>query len=345
MADPRPRRRWTAAAVCVGCLLVLEIVSRTVISERAAGPSADQIAALDTALRRKKEKPSVVFLGGSHTQAGVAATRIEELLGWPRGSILNAALSNARPRDVLQLYRTNRKLFDDAKTAYVAVDVTYFNQNALNRTSTPSPVWRRQASLGDRLRFPGSFETKVDLVAGWFWNLWDQRTTWREELMGLALELRGTPRGKRGSRLYDGLGRPAMGRPRAPLTTEALNREIDDAVERRMFAYEVDDEGFESLDELVRLLRDDGIEVVFIEMPMPTRYRERLGERNAETIRLWSSEMRRRYGELETIRFTGDGYVTEDFRDADHLSEQGALRLAESLATELRERTYAAQRP
>jgi hypothetical protein len=345
MADNEGSGGCTTAIVCLLCLLGLEIVSRTVIADRAAGPSANQIAALDLALRQRRDDPSVVFLGGSHTQAGVAATRIEELLGWPRGSILNAALSNARPRDVLRLYRTHRPLFAKAKTAYVAVDVTYFNRNGLNRTSTPAPAWRRRATLADRLSFPGSFETRVDVIAGWFSNVWDQRTTWRQELIGLALRLRGTPRGARGSRLFDPLGRPAMGSPRAPLTTEALTREIDDAVDRRMFNYDFDSESFESLDELVRLLRDDGLEVVLVEMPMPAHLRALISERYAGAMARWTSEMRRRYGDLEMVRFSGDGYGTADFRDSDHLSEHGALRLAEELAPALRVRAERRRAP
>jgi hypothetical protein len=328
----------TAAIACVLCLLALEVVSRTVIADRAAGPTANQIAALDVALAQRTDPPSVVFLGASHTQAGVAATRVEELLGWPRGSILNAALSNARPRDVLNLYRRHRTLFGKAKTAYVDVDVTYFNRNGLNRTSTPAPAWRRRASLADRLGFPGSFDTRVDVVAGWFSNVWDQRTTWRQELIGLALRLRGTPRGARGVRLFDALGRPAMGRTRTALTTEELTREIDEAVDRRMFNYDFDSESFDSLDELVRLLREDGVEVVLTEIPVPTHFRALLTERHAAAVARWSSEMRRRYGDLELLRFPGDGYVTEDFRDSDHLSERGAVRFADALAAALRVR-------
>jgi len=338
MAEARSTGGCTAAVVCLLFLLGLEIVSRTVVANRAAGPTVNQIAALDVALRQRKDPPSVLFLGGSHTQAGVAATRVEELLGWPRGSILNASLSNASPRDVLALYRRHRDLFRKAKTAWVAVDVTYFNRNALNRTSTPSPAWRRRATLADRLNFPGSFETRIDVVVGWFWNLWDQRTTWREELIGLALRLRGTPRGARGTRLFDALGRPAMGRPRAPLTEDALAREIDDAVDRRMYNYDFDDESFESLDDLVHLLREDGMQVVLIEMPAPTRFRSLLAEHHADAVARWMDEMRRRYPDLEPVRFAADGYAAGDFRDADHLSENGARRLADALAASLRER-------
>ena len=324
--------------VCLLCLLALEVVSRAVITERAAGPTANQIAALDTALRRRTDPPSVLFLGGSHTQAGVAATRIEDLLGWPRGAILNASLSNARPRDVLRLYRTHRPLFRQAKVAYVSVDVTNFNRNALARTTMPSPAWRRRASLADRLGFPGSFDTRVDVVAGWFLNLWDQRTTWRQELIGLALRLRGTPRGARGTRLFDVLGRPAMGRPRATLTTEALTREIDEAVDRRMYSYDFDEESFESLDDLVRLLREDGMEVILIDMPIPAHFRALLDARYAGDQAKWAAEMKRRYGALELLHFSADGYGTEDFRDADHLSERGAVRFADTLAATLRAR-------
>ena len=338
-AARRSRRRWTAGAVCLLCLLGLEVISRAVVADRAAGPTANQIAALDTALRQRTDPPKVLFLGGSHTQAGIAATRIAELLGWPRGAVLNASLSNARPRDVLRLYRSHRPLFRQAKEAYVSVDVTNFNRNALPRTSMPSPAWRRRASLADRLRFPGAFETRVDVIAGWFSNLWDQRTTWRQELIGLALRLRGTPRGARGSRLFDALGRPAMGSPRAMLTTEALTREVDEAVDRRMYNYDFDGESFESLDELLRLLREDGIEVVLIDMPIPAHFSALLDERYAQAQAAWAAEMQRRYGDLELLHFSADGYATEDFRDADHLSERGAIKFADTLAATLRARS------
>jgi len=338
-AASRSRRRWTAGAVCLLCLLGLDVVSRTVVADRAAGPTANQIAALDTAIRQRTDPPVVLFLGSSHTQAGIAASRIEELLGWPHGAVLNASLSNARPRDVLRLYRTHRVLFRKAKAAYVSVDVTTFNRNALARTSMPSPAWRRSASLADRVGFPGSLETRVDVVAGWFWNLWDQRTTWRQELIGLGLRLRGTPRGARGSRLFDALGRPAMGRPRATLTTEALTREIDETVDRRMYNYDFDVESFESLDELLKLLREDGIAVTLIDMPIPARFRALLDEHYARDRAAWAAEMKRRYGAVELLQFSGDGYATEDFRDADHLSERGAVKFADTLAATLRART------
>jgi hypothetical protein len=49
--------------------------------------------------------------------------------------------------------------------------------------------------------------------------------------------------------------------------------------------------------------------------------------------------MKRRYGAVELLQFSGDGYATEDFRDADHLSERGAVRFADTLAAMLRART------
>ena len=132
-----------------------------------------------------------------------------------------------------------------------------------------------------------------------------------------------------------------MGRPRAPLTDDALTREIDDAVDRRMYNYDFDAESLESLDELVRLLRADGVQVVLIEMPVPTHFRSLLAERHADAVARWTDEIRRRYPDLEMVRFPAEGYTTADFRDADHLSEKGALRLADALAPSLRVRAAA----
>ena len=102
-SDP-VRDRRVAMAACVLFLLGLEVVSRSWIVDRVAGTTAGEVAALDTALDLVAEPPAVIFLGSSHTKTGVASRRIEELLGWPRGSVLNAGLQNARPRDVLRLY-------------------------------------------------------------------------------------------------------------------------------------------------------------------------------------------------------------------------------------------------
>jgi len=339
--ERRGRRPWMAAITCVLCLLALEVVSRTWIVERVSSATAGEVAALDTALDNVTVPPTVIFLGASHTLSGVASRRIEELLGWPRGSVLNAGIPNGRPRDFLGIYRRHRAVLGKARAAFVAVDVTYFNRNGINLAGKPTPAWRRRATLADRLAFPASPEMRIDLLAGWVSNVWDQRTTWREELIGLALRLRGTPRGARGRQLFDELGRPDLARLRAPLTREALEREVDEAVDRRMLNWAVDDESFASLDELLRLFREDGVEPVFMGVPLPLRYAPLQRERYPEAVGGWSEEMRRRYADVETIRFATDGYGPEDFRDSDHLSERGALRFAEVLASTLRKREIA----
>ncbi len=333
-----------ATIACVLCLLGLEVVSRTSIVDQVSSATAGELAALDTALDRLAGPPTVLFLGASHTLSGVASRRIEELLGWPRGAVLNAGLPNGRPRDFLGIYRRHRAVLGKARTAFIAVDVTYFNRNGINLASKPTPAWRRRATLADRIAFPASPETRIDLLAGWVSNVWDQRTTWREELIGLALRLRGTPRGARGRDLFDALGRPDLARLRAPLSLDALEREVDAAIDRRMLNYTIDAEAFESLDELLRLLREDGVEPVFMGVPLPLRYAPMQRARYPEAARSWSEEMQRRYGEVETLRFATDGYGVEDFRDSDHLSERGALRFAEVLAATLRDDPAAASR-
>ena len=147
---------WTAALVCLLFLLGLEMVSRTVVADRAAGPTANQIAALDVALRQRKDPPTVLFLGGSHTQAGVAATRIEELLGGraarPQRLPLEQGRATSGPSTAGTATLPHRERLRRG-------DVTYFNPNALNRFRTASPTWRRRATLADRLN-PGPLRAR-----------------------------------------------------------------------------------------------------------------------------------------------------------------------------------------
>src|SRR6185369_2822597 len=147
-----------------------------------------------------------------------------------------------------------------------------------------------------------------------------------------------TPRGARGRTLFDALGRPNEERSPPVLTPEALGFEIETAIDRRMFNYAIDDEAFESLDELLRLLRDDGVEPLFMAAPLPSTYMPTLTERYPAALSAWSAEMERRYPGIEVLHFSVDGYGAEDFRDADHLSERGAIRLADALAAAVRRR-------
>jgi hypothetical protein len=317
---------------CLLYLLILEVISRTVVANLAYGPTDAQIQALNTALAAWKTAPRVVFLGPSYIQAGVATVPIEQQLGWPAGTIINAGLSSARPRDALQVYRTHRSLFRSAKQVYVAIDLTSFNLNTVSSRWMPMPVWRRQATIADRLRFPGSLATKTDLLVGWAFTTWDQRTTWRSELVGLVLKGLGRPRGARGRHLYDALGRPAMGRRHYTMTAEWLASDVEQVAYRHLYNYRFDSEGFASVDTLVHLIREDGAEPIFITMPLPQPFTELIRSDHASIHEELSREVRRRHPDIGWVTLDTSDFAPDDFQDGDHLSTKGALRLAGPLA-------------
>jgi hypothetical protein len=323
------------ALYCLLYLLVLELISRTVVADRAFGPTDVQMQALSTALAAWKTPPRVVFLGPSHVQGGVASVPIEQQLGWPVGTIINAGLSSARPRDVLRVYRMHRRLFRSAKLVYVAIDLASFNRNAVSARWMPMPVWRRHATLSDRLRFPGPLATRADLLFGWAFTTWDQRTTWRSELAGLVLKGLGRPRGARGVHLYDALGRPAMPLSHNTMTAEWLAKDVEEVTYRRLYNYRLDDEGFGSLSTLVHLIREDGAEPIFITMPVPKVLSALIHSEHASVYEEWSREVRRRYPDIERVTFDTTDFAADDFRDADHLSTKGAVRLAGPLAARI----------
>ena len=323
---------------CLLFLLILELISRTLVADLAYGPTDTQMQALSTALAAWKTPPRVVFLGPSHVQGGVASVPIEQQLGWPAGTIINAGLSSARPRDTLRVYRTHRSLFHSAKLVYVAVDLASFNRNVVSAKWMPMPVWRRNATLPDRLRFPAPVATKADLIVGWAFTTWDQRTTWRSELVGWVLKGLGRPRGARGVHLYDALGRPAMPRTHYTMTAEWLAKDVEEVAYRRLYNFRLDDEGFASLSTLVHLIREDGGEPVFITMPIPKVFTALIDSEHGSVNEEWSREVRRRYPDIEWVTFDTTDFTTDDFRDADHLSTKGAVRLAGPLAATIARR-------
>ena len=336
---------WTALAVAVLVLLVIEVITRASIVDRATAPTPNERDALLGALGAMKVEPVAVFLGSSHTQADIAARRIEEALGAPRGSVLNAGLSNAGPRDMLRIYEQNRALLGKARVVYIDVGPPYLNSNSLNRRRVPAPAWRRRATLEDRLAFPADLETRVDLLVGWAWRTWDQRTTWRNELRRVGLRALGRGRSRSAERLYDELGRPGMGPERVRMTPEIMAREIADTAERHMFRYRPDEESLRSLEALLTAVGKAGGRPVLIELPVPSGYRARLEQEHLAAVQRWQRARARRLAGLEVVTFPAveAELEAEDFRDADHLSARGASRLAPVLAADLAKRLGAEQ--
>lgn len=337
-------RGMSTAAWCLGFLLLLELVTRLVILPRATGPTPNETRDLGAALQQIERRAGeggtpiqAAFLGASHTQAGVATRDVERTLGLPAGSLVNAGLSNARPRDMLRVYEANRDLFRQAKVVYVATGVSYLNRNGLNRRRTPAPAWRRRSTWEDRLAFPADLSTRIDLVVGWFWKTWDQRTTWKSELRRwlLALVSRGGRRAD--AKFYDDLGRPGMGPEKVKMTPELLADEIRDTVERHLFLYEIDDEGIRSLSRLFEEIREDGAVPVLIELPLPAGYQDTVRDSYPVVLARHSRAMRDHFGEVASLSLADQpiGLGLDDFRDADHLSIAGAKKIAPWIARDL----------
>jgi hypothetical protein len=87
----------------------------------------------------------------------------------------------------------------------------------------------------------------------------------------------------------------------------------------------------EYLNRLVELCRELGAEPVLVTTPWWHTYRESLEPSQRDRSKALAADVARRYG-LRYLDFSADGrFVDEDFYDADHLSDRGALKFTHLL--------------
>ena len=122
---------------------------------------------IETELIPTVEVPVIVVLGNSRIMSMISPRILEQSLGLPSGTVVNAAITEGNPYDCLNMYRRNRRRFSQARLVIVGLD----GWTVVGRTPGHERV-RRYATLRDRVTlFRG--HTRLSLVAGYFWRTLD----------------------------------------------------------------------------------------------------------------------------------------------------------------------------
>jgi hypothetical protein len=318
-------------------MLLLEGVTRTAVAHLTFHSGLCALDELHAGLVEWPRAPVAVFLGSSHAQFAVAARVIDDELGLPRGSTINAGRPAGGPQDQLRVYRSDRRLLGRARVVFLEVGARDFNRHRAVCENHGPDAWRRTAGLVERLRYPVEARTKADWVAGWFVATWDFRATWRALLEVAWSHARAAAGFPRRPEVFDEDGRAVVvserGARREPLSVSARANS-----RRHMQVYALEPEAFDALAELVRLVRADGAQPVFVEYPVSAAYRQIVESEHAAAERAWRAEFARRFPDVPRLQFQAEalGFASDDFRDADHLSRRGARSLAAVLARQLR---------
>jgi len=280
--------------------------------------------ALEDEVLVKAADPVVVVFGSSRMRDALPPRSVERALGLEAGRVLNLSLDGGTPFDALVAYRRNRKLLSRAEVLVVGIDDWYVKANV-----QPNPQDRRFGTLRDRMECSRGRE-RAAAVVGSVWHTVDVRGALKERLVRIGRPPRPSPVGPDGRVTWRGVEDP-----------EAVGPQVADSVRMAAKFHASMDPGsgrVRQLRELLRLAREDGVEVLLIELPLRAAYRREVRTHYPETLAYY----REAFGPLHdpdagvTLRFLDDasalGLTAAHFYDYGHLTPLGAETFVPVLA-------------
>jgi len=211
--------------------------------------------------------PRVVVLGSSRLQFGLAPRVLESELDLPAGTCLNLAMGGGTSFDALLMYRRNRAKLSQAQVAVIGIEDWYYN------ASYPTnPRDARFATLRERWEeYPRP--ARQELLFNWLWQTSSIQTAaqiWIEQVHAGAT-----------ARLQPD-GRFVVDHPE-----EGADPHNAALMISRFYVHDTFDLGrHRQLQRLIDLAREDGLEVMVVQMPLRDEYVE-IAER--EYAEAWSA--------------------------------------------------------
>ena len=329
------------ALVIAGLILSVEGIVRSdgfwIMDQRSTTGEVSRVAEL--ALKRSPN-PEIVFMGSSRFKYGISPLVVGEQLNLPSTDLAVISFNWGKPMDYLYLYRKHRETFRQSRVIVVGVGERDFNWSA--EWEETKPRFRQQASLTDRLNVPG--QDKPDMIAGWFSKIWDSRALIREYTASYA-------KGETGSFQQDNL--PSDNLDRAVGNRRSWTIYTRDSIPRNYQPegypnyigfkdFNFSEVQLNKLVELVDLAREDGVQVVLLEMPMSPGTIREIATNFAAEDALWRERVESATG-LQIVSPPLDENACSDWKecyfDYGHMSALGAKTFSKTLGGWLNEQS------
>lgn len=327
MTSPSPRadsepvgavRKMMLFVLC--CVVLLEIVlGRTEFAWRLVPRSAlGMLLETEEEIIRPNPNPQVLVMGTSRANGAFLPTVMERELGLRRGEVLNLAIGEQIPFDMLSMYERNRATLSRASLVFLQVDPFQFavRQKGLGRL-------RKLASWSERMAFSG--RTRMGLVSDYF--LQANAALPLVSLYAGSWLLNGRAPQRAGTDRY---GRLAL----EAIADDHNERIFNARTYRTWISWFYPDFEYSRLFEqhflrLVKLIKEDGGEVVIIIMPTVSDYPTFVREAIGDGYDRFRSRMLQLAAETNAHCLLWDdhrdaGLMFRDFRDWGHLNTPGA---------------------
>lgn len=277
--------------------------------------------------------PRIVVLGSSRSAHGVMPQVVDETLGLPPRSTVNASYPGLGLWECVQAYRDNRARLGQARLVIVSMDEFF-----LFRTNGPEAA---NEHFTDAIRKHRSWDRRVQFIL-------DALFSFRARLPWALYHLRVAVGATRAFRLNWRVD-PAWGTlvpdGWADQVYPMKQADVDAIVDSYYLDTTITPQGAENLRILAAMVREDGGRLVIMQMPNHPRHQERVEQKFGEPYRQHAAAMEdasRSVG-AASLRWRWPseiGLTGEDYRDTVHLRPTGARKFSRELARLLREKRY-----
>lgn len=340
--DPTPRTRWLTCNLVLSRppfpkALLLTLAILLAVEWGAArresfwyffgGSAVNEIDYRQRQIVEPGPPPSVVLLGSSRVQLGIAPRVLESQLGVPRGSVYNLAMGAGTPFDALTAYRQGRAKLKLARWLVIGFDDFVTNANFGH-----NPRDQRYATLEERLHDYDP-ELRSSLLLGAVWRTADAQEPFRRLLPvligGSTRQMPERPDGR--------LGLPPTISP--PLRDDR-DEQYTGAVDKLMCNYAPGYGRLRQLQKLLDLTRADGVPTLVLVMPVNHGYLRVLRRQRPEALTHFQACLDQLPQDclLNWMDSASVGLDYRDYYDYGHVTDQGVVKTTALLANELRRR-------
>ena len=318
-------------AVLISIVLIEIIVGRTNLMWRIV-PETDVgiLLNMEDQIIQANPNPKVLVFGSSRGRGAFLPTVMEKEMGLRRGEVLSLAMGGAHIQNALLTYERNRNILSRARIAIVQLDSSGFNTGII-----PQGRYHQFASWEDRMAYSG--KVRARLLADYVFRM-------DNALPAVGMYVREWIQHRKPPRQYqlDKFGRLAV----VPIADDHEDKEFTPDCYQWWLNILYVDYNYSAVMEgqlvrLVRMFREDGVQVYIVHMPVVPTFQPWIDKVPGDPdvrYKALLARLSRDYG--VHVGWWGApeeaGLTARNFRDWGHLNTPGAHKWSEYFVRWLR---------